>query len=700
MNHTPQQKLTPSLITRSFVILACFMTSPAIAESDTKQDPVRGGRFHWAGAADGITANKKTKNETPSLRSPDHNIVAKLSLRNGVPHWQVNFGDVLVLQPSRLGLQSSKSPYGAFKSLGSKETESDNTWKPVWGKSSSIRDHYRQLTWVLKEQGGQRRRFTIILRAYNNSVAVRYVIPGRGKQEFSSDLGQYNFPHDFICWSANGERANHGPVPLSKYSGSQLPFTFKASDNCYASLLEAAISNFAPISLKRNSKTSFNAKMAKSSVTLPAKSSWRVILLGEKPGDLLTNHTMVNLNPPCKIKDTSWIKPGISMWDWRSWGAKTEDGFTYGLDMKSWKRQIDFASKHKLAYLLLDAAWYGLEFDPKENPTTSRDHLIIQPNPNKPHLVRRPAPKNWKHPIDVLALVKYGKKKNVGIILYLNHAAQKNHDLEKTLATYHKWGAAGIKYGFMRAAPQAKVVNTRKIVALCAKYQLLCDFHDSPVAPSGDRRTYPNYVTREFCHAQSDAMRAFSPSTFCTTVFTNMLSGPLDMCNGLYSIDKAKQLRPKIFSEVYSTVTAETARVLITYSAVSLLPDIPEAYEAKSDLFEFIAKLPMDWDETRILNGEIGKHITTARRSGSEWFVASCCDEKGAELSIPLNFLKEGISYTATLYEDGTKAHYKTNREAYQVRKIIVKKGDSITARLAPGGGHCIYLEEQRKTSK
>jgi hypothetical protein len=627
-----------------------------------------------------------------AIRSPDDNVKIEFGLHEGALHWTVSFAEHVVLQKSRLGLQPKGNPYGQFQIHSFEQSSHDQTWQPVWGKASSIRNHYRQGLCTLEEVGGERRQLTVILRAYNNAVAVRYQIPGTGEIDFDADLGDYRFAEDFTCWSANGERANIGPVALSEYSGSQLPLTVKVANDCYASLLEAALYDYAPLSLKRSGDTSFKANFGLSSVTLPSQSSWRVLLLGATPGDLLANHTMVNLNPPNQIKDSSWIKPGVAMWDWRAWGATTEDGFTYALDMESWKRQIDFAAKYKLAYLLLDAGWYGLEFDPQENPTTSRDHLVIQPDPDKPHLIRKPAPNDWKNPIDVPALIRYGRNKNVGIILYLNDAAQQNHDLEATLSTYQKWGAAGIKYGFMRAMPQEKVLKTRQIVALCAKHKLLCDFHDGPIAPSGDQRTFPNYLAREFCHSQSDAMRTFTPGTFCTTVFTNMLSGPLDMCNGLYSINDAKSARPKIFAELHSTVVAETARVMIVYSGLALLPDIPEAYEAKADLFEFIAKLPMTWDETRILHGEIGHHITTARRSHEEWFVASCCDENGAELLIDLDFLRDDEIYTATLYEDGPNAHFKSNRESYQTKTIEVQKGDCITAKLAPGGGHCLYL--------
>jgi len=635
---------------------------------------------------------------THLLTSPDQQIQVSISLKNGTPHWSVTAGEDLLWNPSPLGVTPASQRYSAFKETDLTSSSHDSTWKPVWGKTSTIRNHYTESIWTLQETTAPQRKFQLIFRVFDHSVAVRYVIPShpkKNKETITADLGELRFTGDHTCWSANGEHANHGPVVLSQYKGRQLPLTVQVHPHRYLAVLEANINNWAPISLKRTAPTSFRFQLPPSQVSLPAQSSWRVITIGKSPGDLLVNNTLTNLNPPPQ-QDFSWVKPGIAMWDWREWGAKTDDGFTYGLDMESWMRQIDFAAKHNLAYLLLDAGWYGLEFDPKEDPTTDRDHLVIQPNPNQPHLIRKPAPKDWKNPINIQKLIAYAKTKNVSIILYLNDAASQKHDIEYILSTYEQWGAVGIKYGFMRSTPQQKVLKTRRIVQLCAQHHLLCNFHDGPIAPSGERRTFPNFITREFCHAQSDGMRTFSPKTFCTTVFTNMLAGPLDMDNGLYAITDAKKKRPKIFSELYSTVVAETARVMITFSGLAVLPDTPEAYEAKANLFEFIAALPMTWDETRILHSNIGHLITTARRSGDDWFVASCCDEKGTTTPIKLDFLKPGATYTATLYEDGQNAHYKTNRESYTVKKIHVTSTTTLQAKLAGGGGHCIRITMQK----
>jgi hypothetical protein len=424
---------------------------------------------------------------------------------------------------------------------------------------------------------------------------------------------------------------------------------------------------------------------------LPCETSWRVVLLSDNPGDLLTSNILPNLNPPCKLKDTSWIKPGVSMWDWRGWGGKDKDGFVYSLDMESWRRSIDFASENGINYLLLDAGWYGPERDEESNPVTARKCLLIQPSPDKPHLQEVPAPDGWEA-LDIPKLIKYGKARNVGIFLYHNDRASVNFDIENTFKTYNQWGAVGVKYGFMQGSGQEKVLKTRKVIEACARNKLMVDFHDHPVPPSGDERTYPNCVAREFCHAQADARTSFTPSHFCKMLFTNLLAGSLDMTNGFLTLNDLSKNRPKVFKPLFSTVVGETARVMVVYSALAVIPDTPASYREKQDLFEFISKLPMTWDETKIVNAKIGEYITTVRRSDDQWFVASNCDEQGVELPINMNFLEEGKEYVATLYEDAPDSHYQTNKEACAIKTVALRKGDLITAKLAPGGGHCMWI--------
>ncbi len=627
-----------------------------------------------------------------TLVSPDGRAVVELSLSDDQPHWSVRHSGTDVITQSPLGLRLKPAFEGGFKTLALTEHTRDTFWKPTWGKFSTIRDQYNALTWTLRERGPLKRELVITVRLYNGGLGLRYRVITSGPVQLEDDNTHFAFPKNFTCWSANYERPNIGPVLLSEYKGSQFPMTVRLADDCFCSILEAAIYDSAYLSPARVGPTTFRSSCPPSTLKTGGATSWRVLLLGQTAGDLLANTVMMNLNPECAIKDASWVKPGLALWDWRQWGASGGDGFVYGLDMPSWKRQIDFASRHGIEYLVLDAGWYGQESSPKSDPMISRTYLLEQKNPDKPHLTPKDPPEDWKDPIDIPKLIQYGKARNVGIILYFNDIARHNYDFEKTLALYEQWGAAGIKYGFMKGKGQDKVLQTRQIVELCAKHHLTCNFHDSPVPPSGDRRTYPNYIGREFCHSQADALRSFTATTFCTTVFCNMLAGPVDMCNGFMTLTGIEEKRPKVFKPIYSTVVAEAARVLIVFSGLAILPDAPESYAGKADLFAFIEKLPMTWDDTRILNSDIGHHITTARRNGKEWFVASCCDEDGRVLTISLDFLDAGKTYAATLYEDTEETHHVNNRESYRIRSVNVKKGDHIKAKLAPGGGHCMWI--------
>ena len=401
-------------------------------------------------------------------------------------------------------------------------------------------------------------------------------------------------------------------------------------------------------------------------------------MLGNRPGDLIESDLLVNLNESCKIEDTSWIKPGKSMWDWRVWGYKAADGFVYGLNTVSHKRFIDFASKNNIQFLLIDADWYGPEFSDTSDPTQAREGVNIE------------------------ECMAYAKEKGVGVILYLNDIGAKKFGLERVLKQFAEWGAVGVKYGFMTGSPQDKVQNTRKIIELCAKNKLMVDFHDNPIAPSGDRRTWPNLVTKEFCHAQADAKRSYWPETIVTAPFVNMIAGPLDMTNGWFGLnDACGNGRPKVFMEIPGTVAAEVAKLIVIYSGWNVLPDAPEEYLKKDDLFDCIRRMPARFDGYKVLDGKIGEYITVARQSGDDWFVGSLTNREGRELSVKLDFLDGNKKYMATFYEDASDTHFEKNKETYQVRKDIeVDSNTTVTAKLAPGGGHSIYIYQAKIREK
>ncbi|YCM42490.1 glycoside hydrolase family 97 catalytic domain-containing protein [Verrucomicrobiaceae bacterium 227] len=622
------------------------------------------------------------------VKSPDGKIAVHLEMMEGFPLWSASVDGTPVIKPGPIkifrGNKAGNMPKCSENNISTRTY--DETWKPTWGQFSEVRNHFNEVTWTI-DPGTD-----IIVRVADEGIAIRYEI-----EEPKTKIGDrvsFDFAGDHTFWAANGEKPNHGPLRFSEWKENtklQAPMTIKVNDKLYLGVIESAIYNQYPFHLQRTSGTTFETRSGQSSWKGKAQSSWRTLLVGRSAGDLLVNPLIWNLNPKSKIADTSWIKPGYTLWDWRSWGAKAPDGFEYGLDMASWRRFIDFAAKHEnVRYLMLDANWYGPEFDPKNDPKVSRDHILEQLPSGE--IVRKDPPADWKDPIDVPAIIKYGKERGVGIILYINDKARINYDFDETLATYAKWGAAGIKYGFMATGGDRKVEQTRYIVEACAKHKLICDFHDGPIPGSGDERTWPNYITREFCHAQSDAKRSFSPGHFVTTVFNNGLTGSLDMANGVYAIKGMEKVRPRVFQKIETTVVGETARTLISYAALAILPDIPEAYEAKADLFKFIETMPMTWDDTKVLNAEIGKCVTIARCSGDRWWIGSSTNEEARELTLDLSFLPAGSEWKAAFYEDASDTHFQTNPEAYTIRQATVKAGQKLHVKLAPGGGHCLML--------
>ena len=289
-------------------------------------------------------------------------------------------------------------------------------------------------------------------------------------------------------------------------------------------------------------------------------------------------------------------------------------------------------------------------------------------------------------------MIQYGKQKGVGIWLYLNDVGGRNYPLEETLKQYGAWEAAGVKYGFMAGDAEEKNTRTRSITEMCARYKLLVDFHDYPVHPYGQMRTWPNAVTREYCKAQLDGHEIFYPKTFVTSVFVNMIAGPIDMNNGMFDLRQGKTTRSDNNQEVPSTVVSEAARTLITFSGATIIPDIPEYYRKYPALLRFLSAQKMPWLESKTLDGEIGEYIVMMRQAEDGVFlVGAATNEESRTLRVPLSFLGKG-EYEAEIVEDGENAHYLSNRETIKVSKKKVTRNEVLNIKLAPGGGTCIRI--------
>ncbi|MFV0506325.1 MAG: glycoside hydrolase family 97 catalytic domain-containing protein [Bacteroidales bacterium] len=619
-------------------------------------------------------------NTNYDLNSPNASLSFKIRKSEaGNIMYSFYVGDEIVIDSSCLGYRlkdGSEVPSYTWAIAKKEKASVDKEWHPVWAKRSNVPNKYNQLTLQLSnnDTSAEIKNMTIEFRLYDDGLAFRYSFSGNMDVEAESELTQYNYVADPTAWFYNGEYENYGPVPLSDVDQIRPSnVTLKISDSIYLNIHEAYLKEGDPLRLaSRKEEHSFTVASSpgvfgylKGGFT----SAWRVVMVGKTPGALVDSHLLELLNPdPPQGMDFSWVKPSVALWDWRINGA-VWDGFTYSMSYPSWIRMIDFAAEQGYKYLVLDANWYGPEFEDESDP--------VKGDKAK----------------DVQRLLAYGKKKGVGVWLYLNDVGGRKFPIEETLKQYGNWGAAGVKYGFMQGSPEEKNLWTQKITKLCAENHLLINFHDAPTHPYGQMRTWPNALAREFCHAQLDAHRVFTPTTFCTAVFVNMVAGPIDMNNGMFDLRQGNTTRVDENQAVPSTLVSEAARTLIVFSGATILPDIPEYYKKHPDLLKFISAQKMPWKESRTLAGEIGEYIVMMRQTDEAFLVSAATNETGRELELPLNFLGKGV-YDVQIVEDGKNANYLTNRETYRTSQKQVTSKDCLKLNLAPGGGACLTFME------
>ncbi|HZK03436.1 MAG TPA: glycoside hydrolase family 97 catalytic domain-containing protein [Bacteroidaceae bacterium] len=610
-------------------------------------------------------------NKNYSLLSPNKQVESIFSFSpNGNFTYTIQFNGSIVIENSPIGFVSDKEviPSAEWKITDIKRNRVKKIWTPIWGKRNIVTDNYSEIEITIASTKAS---MILEARVYNDGVAFRYKLPDAHSMGSLSEITTFRFAGDYTAWYYNGERHNIGPEKLSETASERLPvMTIKASDDIYLALHEAYLTQGSPLKLiSEKDNTEFKILTTPFTTDNSYVSAWRVIMCGDTPGVLIDSHIIELLNPePMPNIDFSWVKPGIALWDWRINGAIWEN-YRYKMDYPSWVRMIDFAAESGFSYLVLDANWYGPEF--------SKDSDPIKGDKVK----------------DVKQIIQYGKTKNIGVWLYLNDVAGSEYPIEETLAQYGEWGAAGVKYGFMNGSEEEKNQKTIKITELCARNRLLVNFHDYPIHPWGQARTWPNAVTREYCKAQLDGHDVFYPRTFVTSVFVNMLAGPLDMNNGMFDLRQGRTTRVDNNQEVPSTLAAEAARTLITYSGVTIIPDIPEYYKKYPSLLRFLSAQQMPWLESSTLDGVIGEYIVMMRQASTgEYLIGAATNEQARTLTVSLDFLPRG-RYSIEIVEDGEDADYKNNRET--IRERIIDKTtrkNLITLHLAPGGGACVRI--------
>lgn len=531
----------------------------------------------------------------------------------------------------------------------------DNTWKPVYGEYAQIRDRYNEMTVHLlkggKHQGAsnaydkrQQYLLDIIVRAYDEGVAIRYHFPEATNGLFmhiTDDLTSFRFAPGAEAYHYAWAQSHANKVKLLKSEAAwkeeaERPLTLRLDNGLYAAIGEAALSDFVRGKLKLKADNELQMALFHPADIITAYDMpWRFIMVGEKAIDLINNKQMVlNLNAPCKIQDTSWIKPGKAFRVCR-------------LDMKTCMEGVDFCVDRGLQYIELDAGWYGPEMK-----MSSSALKVLE-----------------TRDIDMPKLCQYAKSKGIGVWVYVNQRAL-YQELDQLLPLYEKWGICGIKFGFVQIGSQEWTTWLHNAVKKSADHHIMVDIHDE-YRPTGWSRTYPNLMTQEGIGGNEEM-----PDAEHNTIlpFTRFLCGPADYTpcyfNGRVKNTKAHQL----------------AMPVVYYSPITFLYwyDLPNVYKGEKEL-DFWKYCPTVWDESKALQGEIGEYIVQARRSGNDWFVGAMNGLQARDITLnTADFLQKGKKYQVEIYNDNPALNTRT-----KVSTVVqtIKAGKILKLHLQPSGG-------------
>lgn len=648
--------------------------------------------------------------------SPDGTVRVTLSIDgDGRASYAVTRKNKPILAPSKLGfLFTDVAKIDRRLTVTGQETRDfDERWTQPWGEWKSIRNRYRELKVHLKESTALARVFAVNFRIYDDGFGFRYEFPEQANMaetKIADELTEFAFAQDGIAWWKpaflwNREEYLYNKTPLSAVSNADTPITIKLADGTHVALHEAALVDYSGMAVARTEGNTLRAALhpgadepkvqKRGAWTTP----WRTLIIADNAAGVYHSHLMLNLNEPNKLGDVSWIKPGkfAGVWwnlikgEW-SWAR----GPKHGATNENVKRYIDFAAANKIPHLLVEGWNVGWDGDWFGN---GNDMDFAQPTKD----------------FDADMLVAYGKKKGVRLIGHHETGGAATH-YENQFDKAFKFAADRdymvVKTGYVTDAGQMErvdpdgskyrewhqgqwMVNHQlRVVETAAKYKVGIDSHE-PVKGTGLHRTYPNWVAREGMRGMEyNAWGGKNPPEHeANVVFTRMLEGPMDFTPGILS------LKGQSDSDILSTIAKQLALYVVIYSPVQMVADTPENYAKYPQAMKFIRDVPTDWEETRVLNGEIGDYVTIARkeRDGKNWYIGAVGDEEARTVSFNLDFLAPGKSYTAEIYRDGEDADYRTEkRHSIAIEKRRLTSTDSLTMRIAPGGGFAIRLVEGR----
>ena len=618
-----------------------------------------------------------------NLRSPDKTIEVKLTT-NGEVSYSVLKNGKEKISPTPLSMIINENTIlGANPEVKNTKTNSVNriVERVIWQKSKDVKENYNELK--INFEGN----YAIAFRAFNDGVAYRFETTMSGEIKINSEKFQVNFGGTYsIYFPEEGSFMSHNEqnykyLAINSIDNKRfcsLPTVVDTKEGTLIGITESDLEDYSGLWLKGTSTNSLegifpnyvieeNAKndrdikptkradyigMTKGTRTFP----WRIFVITENDGDLISNELVFLLSKPCQVEDVSWIKPGKVAWDWWNFLNIYNVDFRAGVNNDTYKYYIDFASKYGIDYVILDEGWYKFG-----------DVVSQVPEINVPELV------------------EYGRQKNVGIILWV---IWKSFDekLDEALKLYSKWGVKGLKIDYMQRDDQAVVNYYWKVARKAAEYKMLVDYHGA-YKPSGLNRAYPNVLTSEgvkgmeHCKWSGD----ITPEHCVTLPFIRMIAGPMDFTPGAMNNVQVASFKPMFQQPVSMGTRCQQLAMYVVYeSPLQMLCDNPTNYSREPECMEFLSKVPSVWEETEVLDAKIADFILLARKNGDGWYVGAMTDETSRKLTVDFSFLDDK-NYIAQIWQDGVNAD--RNGNDYKMITKEVTKNTMLEISLAPAGG-------------
>jgi len=589
----------------------------------------------------------------------------------------------------------------------------DETWEQPWGERRFVRNHYNELRATFVERDGDHRRLDLVFRVFDDGVGFRYELPKQpalDEVQIQEELTEFALAQPATAWwipafEWNREEYLYHRTPLAEVGIAQTPITLRTDNGTHIALHEAALVDYAGMNLAKGDDGRLRAMLTPGSPAkvvrhTPFATPWRTIQIADRAGGLVESNLILNLNEPNQLGDVSWFKPSkyVGVWwslhlDQQSWASGTKHGAT----TENTKRYIDFAAKHGFRGVLVEGWNVGWDGDWFANGWNF-DFSKSTPD------------------YDIKGLAAYAKAKGVHLIGHHETACAVSHyerQMGDAFALFERLGIDAVKTGYVCDAGQIERQDQAngsvvrewhegqwmsnhylRVLEAAAKHHIAINSHE-PIKDTGLRRTYPNWVAREGARGQE--FNAWGnppnpPEHEPNLIFTRMLAGPMDFTPGVVSL-KGRGGQP-----IQNTLARQLADYVVLYSPIHMAADLPEHYAQHMDAFQFIRDVPTDWQDTRVLNGEVGDFATIVRkdRNSEDWYLGSVTDENARTLAVPLSFLDGKRVYVAQIYRDGDGADWKTNPFAFVRETREVKRGDTLMLKLGAGGGAAIRFHPKR----